>query len=216
MTHVLPTAILTLLMVWAAPGCKTAYYAAWEKLGYEKRDLLVDQVQDARKQQEETKQEFASALDQFKATINFDGGDLEKTYRKLQGSYEDAEKEADQLGKEIDKVEELAKDLFREWKDEIGQQNNADYKRLMKDQRDATLKAYEQMIDRMRDAEAKVDPVLRALDDRVLLLKSSLNAKAIASLEANADELIGDIESLIAEMNKSIAEADRFIASMGD
>ena len=58
--------------------------------------------------------------------------------------------------------------------------------------------------------------MLNAFQERTLLLKSSLNAKAIASLETTSQELIGDIESLIREMNESIAEADEFIAAMSE
>ena len=60
-----------------------------------------------------------------------------------------------------------------------------------------------------------MDPVLQAFKERVLFLKSSMNAQALASLQENSGELVGDIESLINEMNKSIAEADAFIIEMG-
>ena len=46
-------------------GCQRAYYATLEKLGYHKRDLLVGRVQDARGAQENAKEQFQSALDQF-------------------------------------------------------------------------------------------------------------------------------------------------------
>ena len=42
-------------------GCQSAYYGTMEKLGYEKRDLLVDNVQDARKAQEWLGREFEVA-----------------------------------------------------------------------------------------------------------------------------------------------------------
>ncbi len=206
--------LIACLIVPSLAGCKSAYYAAWDKLGYAKRDLLVDQVQDARKQQADTKETFASALDQFKASFDFDGGDIERAYDELSGEYDDMEREADRLRAEIDEVEDIADDLFDEWEDDIDEQTNADYRRLMKDQRSDTLKAYKQMIGKMHEAESKIDPVLNAFQERTLLLKSSLNAKAIASLETTSQELIGDIESLIREMNASIAEADEFIAAM--
>src|SRR5689334_5689774 len=40
---------LTLLMACliVIVGCKSAYYATWEKLGWAKRDILVDRVKDA-------------------------------------------------------------------------------------------------------------------------------------------------------------------------
>ena len=39
--------IATALLV-AAAGCQSTYYAAAEKVGYHKREILVDRVEDAR------------------------------------------------------------------------------------------------------------------------------------------------------------------------
>ena len=66
----------------------------------------------------------------------------------------------------------------------------------------------------MRRAEAKIEPVLRAFEDRVLFLKHNLNARAIASLKSNRAAVESDIQALVQDMNKSIAEADRFVKSM--
>lgn len=209
------TAVLIVcLVLLTLVGCNKVYYAAWEKLGYEKRDLLVSQVEATRKQQAETAEQFTSALDQFKESFAFDGGNIEKAYNKLNGQYEQCENEATRLRGEIADVESISKALFKEWNNEIDDQTNADYKRLMKDQRSKTLDAYNVMIGKMHDAEARIDPVLNAFRERTLMLKSSLNAKAIASLETDSQDLIGDIENLIQQMNESIAEADEFIASM--
>lgn len=195
-------------------GCNTLYYSTWEKLGWEKRDLLVDQVEDTRNQQEDTKEQFTSALEQFKATFSYDGGKLEDAYDKLKKNYDRCSKEADSLRGEIVKVKEIAGDLFTEWDGEIDQQTNAEYKKLMADQRKATETAYNEMVGKMDAAADKMEPVLQAFSERVLMLKSSLNAQAIASLQTSSDQLVGDIEALIAEMNASIAEADAFIATM--
>jgi hypothetical protein len=37
--------LITLVVLLA--GCQSAYYAAWGKMGVEKRDTLVDRVEDA-------------------------------------------------------------------------------------------------------------------------------------------------------------------------
>ena len=71
-------------------GCQTAYYNAWEKLGVEKRDILVDRVEDARDAQEDAQEQFSSALEAFSALTNFDGGELEKVYKNLNNEYEDS------------------------------------------------------------------------------------------------------------------------------
>ncbi|MEM8738899.1 MAG: DUF2959 family protein [Planctomycetota bacterium] len=206
-------ACLTLILT-SGSGCKSIYYGTWERLGYEKRDLLVDQVKDTRAQQEETKQQFASALEQFQATFDFDGGELEKAYEKLKDDYDRSVSQADDLRGEIKSVKSIGKDLFKEWGQEIELQANPEFKDLMVQQRDTTRASYDQMVEKMDTAAARMDPVLQAFNDRILVMKSSLNAAAIASLETTSAQLAGDVEALIAEMNQSIAEADEFISAL--
>jgi hypothetical protein len=48
----------------------------------------------------------------------------------------------------------------------------------------------------------------------VLYLKYNLNAAAVGSLRGKADNIQGDIQRLLAQMHRSIAEADRFIQTL--
>lgn len=57
-------------------ACSTAYYGAMEKFGVYKRDILVNRVEDARKSQNDAKEQFDSALAQFRSIVRFDGGNL--------------------------------------------------------------------------------------------------------------------------------------------
>ncbi|MEM9915235.1 MAG: DUF2959 family protein [Planctomycetota bacterium] len=195
-------------------GCTATYVAAWKQLGWESRDLLVDQVGDTRSRQEAAKEQFTSALDQFKATYSFDGGDLEEAYNKLQKDYDRCVAQADDFRDEIGGVKRLGKAFFNEWESDIADQPDPSSKKMMVQQRDQTQEMFDTMVAKMDEAADKMDPVLEAFRGRVLLLKSSLNAQALASLESNADELVDGIEALIVEMNQSIAEADEFIAAM--
>src|SRR3954463_3895051 len=77
----------TLLIISGCATSRNAYYNAWEKMGYAKRERLVDNVKDASAEQGKAKQEFANALEQFRSVVNFEGGDLEKVYNKLNKSY---------------------------------------------------------------------------------------------------------------------------------
>ena len=96
-----------LCMVALLAGCSSAYYKTMEGFGIEKRDILVDRVEDARDAQGDASEQFASALDQFRATVAFDGGDLEKLYDKLAGELEDSEDRAEEVRKRIDAVEDV-------------------------------------------------------------------------------------------------------------
>jgi len=195
-------------------ACSGAYYKTMESMGIEKRDILVDRVEDARDAQDDASEQFASALDQFRATVNFDGGDLEKTYDRLNGEYEDCVSEAKAVSDRIDSVESVAEDLFEEWEKELDQYSSADLRResaaLLKD----TRQRYQQLMKAMRRAESTMDPVLEAFQDQVLYLKHNLNARAIGALRKELGQIERDTATLIEQMRRAIAEADAFIVSM--
>ncbi len=70
------------------------------------------------------------------------------------------------------------------------------------------------MLTTMRSAEAKMEPVLTTFNDQVLYLKHNLNARAISSLKAEFGGLRRDINTLIARMEDSIAESEKFVESL--
>ena len=67
---------LTLFSLVFVFGCQKAYYSAMEEIGYDKREILSDRVEEARESQEAAKKQFSSALEQYKSVVKFDGGDL--------------------------------------------------------------------------------------------------------------------------------------------
>jgi hypothetical protein len=208
---------VTLILVPLAGGCqttRTAYYNAWEKMGYAKRERLVDDVKAARQEQVDAKQQFTSALEQFKSVVNFQGGDLEALYNKLDKEYKRCDSEAGQVRSKIDSVKHVATALFDEWNGEIGQMKDPSLKDKSRQLFDQTKSSYGEMISRMDAAAASMTPVLEKFNDRVLFIKANLNAQAIASLKGTEVELGGDIDKLVKDMEASIAEADRFISGM--
>lgn len=204
-------------MIPVLPGCQTtrrAYYNAWERFGYAKRERLVDYVTAARDEQGEAKQQFASALEQFKSIVNFDGGNLEALYNELNESYEDSASQAEEVREKIVSVRRVGGELFAEWDGEVEEITDASLKRQSRELFDKTKSNYDEMLARMDTAAASMDPVLTKFRDRVLFIKSNLNAQAIASLKGTEVELSTDIEELIREMEASIKEADEFIAEI--
>jgi len=205
---------IVLGMLLVLTGCQSVYYGAMEKVGYEKRDILVDRVDNAREAQQEAKEQFESALEQFVVMTNYKGGELEKQYKNLKSEYEDSKARAEDVRERIELVEHVSGALFDEWKMEISQYTNRDLKRASEKQMRDTKSSYSKLISTMKKAEKKIEPVLKAFNDRVLFLKHNLNANAISSLRSQKKAVESDIKSLIADMNKSIDEADKFIKSM--
>ncbi|MDR4517622.1 MAG: DUF2959 domain-containing protein [Nitrosomonas sp.] len=206
----LPALALFLLL----GGCSTMYYEGLEKIGIPKRDVMVYRVEQARDTQEETKEQFKSALEQFTAATNFHGGDLEAIYTKLNDEYEASVSKAEEVRGRIEDIEDVSQALFEEWEQEIAQYSNANLKRSSQNKLGTTKTHYRQLIASMKNAEAKIEPILSVFRDQVMFLKHNLNAQAIASLKSELGNIESDVSALIASMEKSINEANAFINTM--
>ena len=195
-------------------GCATASYNIQERFGIEKRDILVNRVEDVSKSQTEAKEEFANALEAFRAVVNVDAGQLEDVYDDLNKAHKRAESDAETVRTRVKSVKRVSRDLFKEWEGELNQYSDPGLRRASESQLRETQARYDILVDKMDAATASMDPVLSVFNDRVLYLKHNLNARAIAALDAETENLEGDVARLITEMERSIAAADAFIADM--
>ena len=213
-TRFLPRLLPCLVMVSMLAGCDTLYLGAMEKMGYAKRDVLSSRVKAARDAQEDAKQEIQSALEQFGKVVNYSGGDLEATYKKLNSELESSEERAETVRKRIDDVESVADALFKEWKNELDEYSSKDLRRKSEAKYTQTKTRYNEMLAAMKKAEQRIDPVLKPLRDQVLYLKHNLNASALSSLKGEVVKVDAQVDQLVKDMNRSIAEADKFIQGL--
>lgn len=198
----------------ALAGCSSTYYTAMEKIGFPKREILVDRVDKTREAQAEAKQQFTSALEHFLAVTKIDGGDLQRKYDDLNREYERSEARAKEVRERIAAVDDVADALFNEWLQELGQYSSAALRSESQRELDQTRRRYSDLMQLMKRAADRMDPVLASFHDQVLFLKHNLNARAFAKLENNHRELENDIARLIADMEKSIREADSFVRDL--
>lgn len=198
----------------ATSGCRSTYYAAYEKFGVHKRDLLKKRVTEARDEQKEAQEQFKDALTRLKEITKFDGGELERAYNALKGEFDDCASQAQTVHKRIREVETVAGDLFAEWEKEIQQIGTPTLRESSRQQLDATRRRYDEMHNALTNAEQSMAPVLTQFNDYVLYLKHNLNAQAIASLKGEATNIQNEISRLIESMNRSISRADEFVKHM--
>jgi hypothetical protein len=207
-------AYLLLLLLMSVTACRNIVYSAYENVGVYKRDLLKKRVISARDEEKATQQEFKDALTRLKEITGFEGGDLEKRYRRLQSDYDDAASRVAAVHKRVQDVETVAGDLFAEWEKENRQIGTDSLRQTSRQQLNDTRQRYEEMLGALKRSERGMDPVLHKLHDYVLALKHSLNAQAIAGLAGESAKIQADVARLIEDMNASIAGADEFIRQM--
>ena len=201
-------------LILSAAGCTTVYYSVWETLGKEKRDLLRDNVEAVREDQEDVSEQFESTLERIRAVYGLDGGELEEKYDRLKKDYDRSVERSDELKERIRTVEEIATDLFAEWQQEIGEISDAGLRDRSRSQLQATQGRYRELQTALEKTEAGLEPVLTRFKDQVLFLKHNLNAQAIGSLEAEVRDIQRDVDGLLGDLRASIQEADQFIQGL--
>lgn len=202
------------LLILALTGCSSMYYGAMEKVGIHKRDIMVDRVKAARDTQGEAKQQFLTAMEQFKSVVNFQGGNLEREYNRLNAALKESEAKATEVHDRINAVEDVSEALFSEWRVEIKQYSSESLRQASQRKYDQTRKKYTDLIAAMKKAESRLEPVLTPLRDQVLFLKHNLNARAIAGLSGEVTSVQSNVDTLVRDMERAMAQADAFIASL--
>ncbi len=195
-------------------GCQSVKYRALESFGIEKRDILSRRVERAVDAQDSAREQFATALDQFRATVEVDGGDLERTYSRLNREFQRSQARASDVSDRIDAVEHVAEALFDEWEDELDLYTDPNLKRRSQGILRDTRQRYERMMVAMRRAERSMSPVLEVFQDQVLFLKHNLNSLAIAAIREDLADIEQATDELISAMNQSISEARSFIEAL--
>jgi len=195
-------------------ACSTVKYNTLEKFGIHKRDILVGNVEDARDSQEDAQEQFKDALERFGSVVQIADTDLKQAYDQLSDEFEESTDAAEEVSDRIDEVDEVATDLFEEWKDEITLYTDANFKRDSETKLRETQQRYSELATAMRASEKSMAPVLATMQNNVLYLKHNLNAQAIGALQNSYNGLETDVEILIERMNQSIERSNRFIANM--
>lgn len=192
-------------------GCSSVYYATMETFGVEKRDILVDRVEEARDAQEDAKDQFKTTLERFKELTGADGGELEDVYSDLSSEYESSESRAQEVHYRVDSIEDVAQDLFEEWVEEADEYQSDSFRNASLDMLADTQDRYGEMMLAMRKAEKQMAPILQDFRDSVMMLKHQLNTKYIASLQDTVVSIESNVADLIKDMESSIEEANKFI-----
>lgn len=204
----------SLLLLLTITGCQTAYYDALEKVGIPKRELMIKRIESTQEAQQDVQEQFQSALDQFQSIVVFNGGNLEELYKKLNREYEDSVSAADKVNSRIQSIQHVSEALFDEWQEELNLYSSASLRSASARKLNETKRQYQRMITSMEKSAERMQPVLDVFQDQVLFLKHNLNAQAISSLKGEFAGVKREIDQLITQMERSIAESQRFVEQL--
>jgi len=111
-------------------------------------------------------------------------------------------------------IESVADALFAEWQEELGQYSSSALRAASARKLKETQTRYGQYLKTLKRSQSRVAPVLAVFKDHVLFLKHNLNAEKISALKGEVGRFDGDVQRLIAEMDKSIADAKAFVKDL--
>lgn len=207
-------AIFLLIFVPLISSCNSIYFSALEKIGIEKRDLFIKRIKSARDSQVDAKEQFKSALEEYRSVVSVEGGDLERKYDQLSAALERSEDSAAEVKTKVIRVRDVAVSLFKEWKSELAEYSNQDLRRDSENKLEKAKMEYAAMMASMKIASDRLEPALSPLRDNVLYLKHNLNAKAIMALNNDVIKLQERVDMLLEELSRSISDADEYVKKM--
>lgn len=205
---------MALAALLALAACTSTYYRALEAVGIEKRELLVERVEKARDAQSTAKKQFVNALEQYRSVVEVDAGDLDSVYDRMSNTYSRSKARADEVADRIDAVSSVADDLFKEWRRELDEYSDPELRSRSSRLLDDTRANYRRLLSAMREAQSSMEPALTLFNDQVLFLRHNLNARAIGSLRNDLNRIEEATAGVIREIERAIAEADRFITTI--
>lgn len=205
---------ILLLSLLLTSSCSTVYYNFWETLGKEKRDLLKSKLNDVNNAQEDVEEQYVDNLERIRKEYNFNEGELEKTYDKITDDYEDTNEKQKELSERINKANNIATDLFEEWKNEAYQLQNKNYKRKSLQKLAITKKKYSRTYTTIKKIEKDLNKILRKFKDQVIFIKHNLNAKVIGNLKSEFNDIKIDIKKQIKNIKRSKNQTELFIKEL--
>jgi len=213
MTRLTHLAALAMALAGVA-GCSTAYHAAMEQLGWAKRDIFVARLQEARDSQDEAKTAFSDALQGLRGVAAAPDAALESAFVTAQTTYDEVGRRADAARTRVAAVPPAAGALFTEWRGELAEMKDARLRARLQERYQAAQRRYDRVLAAMQRADAAMTPVLAAMQDQVLLLQHDLNAETVSALRGALTAITADVGTLADELDRSIEEADQFIAQL--
>ncbi len=196
-------------------GCASVHYETQKLLGRDKRDILVNRIDQGLQTQQDALRQLEKTFDALQALVAYEGDDLGGVHRKVMAEFERAENRAQRVRDRIVGAEVVADDLFKEWEYENVQIADPELRSGSRAEMAETRERYERVIAAMKRASEQNDPVLTALRDRTLFLKHDLSLEALASLRDDLPRIEADLTTLARETDALQDEVAQYLEASG-
>lgn len=169
---------------------------------------LIQRIAKVRDAQQEAQTHFKFLLDQLDILAHSQTEEAITAREKLNAGYEASIDKTDEIVQSVAGMNDAVEAFFSGWEREIAKHGRSAGN---PGKLEAARSQYRRLTLAMKEAEGKFEPVLRVLQDQIMLLHGNPGTRVTDSLK-NEMRLIGtDVTALIASLEHAIDETELFI-----
>lgn len=198
------TRLALVLPLFLAGACQAVYYSTMATFGVEKRDILIDRLEENAEALARTSQRLAEMASAYREATHSEGGDLVALHKAFSKAYGRAESAAGDLRGSIDDTHSVAMVTFEEWKTRTNEIQDADLRKRSTENYAVAQGGYQKLVRNIRAAEQALDPLLTRFRDHDVFMKLNLHHTTMASLRESEGELLGQVDVRRAELDKLV------------
>jgi chromosome segregation ATPase len=177
------------------------------------QEELVARVQGARQEAGEAEEDFAAAFMLYQRLTTPQAVELEDLADDYADALERCQERAEELDERIATVGEEAEELFAGWNEELTRFSSDTLRAKSAAMLADTQARTERVLAALTQVDARMDPLVRKLEDYALFFNHNLNARAIATLEDTYKDFDSEYRALAAELASAQQEMAAFLAA---
>jgi hypothetical protein len=193
-------------------GCKSSTdYAAMEKVGVERREILNQRLEAARNSQVEARGELEAALFALQRVPSAPASELPQIQKDLADRVGQVRDERGDLQSDIAAVESVASSMFADWELELAKSSDEQLREKSRTELEAMRAKYRRLIASLRNTDQRLSASIPMLEDQVMFLEHAATAGAPPPNAEKLDQVQEQISSLIEDLDGSIDSTQKFI-----
>jgi chromosome segregation ATPase len=174
---------------------------------------LVESVRAAEEEAREARADFETALTLYRRVTTPQASELDELSEDFEEAVEDCRERFEELAARRARVDEEQEQLFRGWNDELGRFSlevlRAKSAAMLQETQRST-RAVTQALERL---QARMEPVMKKLEDYALFFHHNLSPRAIATLEDTYKDFDAEFRALQGEFEQVRAEVTAFLSN---
>lgn len=174
---------------------------------------LVDSVRAADEEAREARTDFETALALYRRVTTPQATELDDLAEDFEDAVEDCRERFEELVERRARVDEESEALFRGWNDELGRFSLDVLRAKSAAMLAETQRGTREVTQALERLHARMDPVMKKLEDYALFFHHNLSPRAIATLQDTYKDFDAEFRALQGEFEKVHVEVATFLSN---